>query len=306
MLPHAGTDSRTWREVAALGAELSRLGELAGARSDAQVAILFDWASWWAAEGDGRPSIDAQPLEEARTWYAALHARDIAVDFRHPASDLSGYPLVIAPMLHLVDERGVASIRAATAGGATLLMTWFSGIVDGHDRVRLGGYPAPFRDVLGLTVEEWAPYPEGASNAVVGPDGVRFACSLWSDIIRLDGADAVGTYADDWFAGRAAVTRHGWEAGEAWYVGTRLDTAGTGWVVDQVCARARVDPGPSLPGVEVVRRTDGERTWTFVLNHTQVRVRVPVGRPGVELLTGATVGGAVDVDPGDVAIVRWA
>ncbi len=33
MLPHAGTDSRIWREVVALGAELGQLGDIVGSRT---------------------------------------------------------------------------------------------------------------------------------------------------------------------------------------------------------------------------------------------------------------------------------
>ena len=38
-----------------------------------------------------------------------------------------------------------------------MLVTYFSGIVDEHDHVRLGGYPGAFRDLLGVRVEEFFP-----------------------------------------------------------------------------------------------------------------------------------------------------
>ncbi|HXM58117.1 MAG TPA: beta-galactosidase, partial [Candidatus Dormibacteraeota bacterium] len=37
----------------ALGAELARQGEAAGARVPARAALVLDWASWWAVEGEG-------------------------------------------------------------------------------------------------------------------------------------------------------------------------------------------------------------------------------------------------------------
>lgn len=46
------------------------------------------------------------------------------------------------------------------------VFTDFSGIVDEHDRVLLGGYPAPFRKLLGLEASEWA---VPASDAVTIP-----------------------------------------------------------------------------------------------------------------------------------------
>ena len=56
MVPHAGTDSRVWREVVDLGAELRRLAPVAGHRVPAEAALLFDWENWWALEFDSHPS----------------------------------------------------------------------------------------------------------------------------------------------------------------------------------------------------------------------------------------------------------
>ena len=58
LVPHAGTDTKVWREVVELGATLAAIGEVAGSTVRADVAILFDWQSWWAAELDSHPSAD--------------------------------------------------------------------------------------------------------------------------------------------------------------------------------------------------------------------------------------------------------
>ena len=82
-------------------------------------------------------------------------------DFAHPESDLSGYRLVVVPALYLVTDAGADNVRRFVEDGGTALITFFSGIVDPCDRVRLGGYPAPWCDLLGLRVEELAPLPDG-------------------------------------------------------------------------------------------------------------------------------------------------
>ena len=84
------------------------------------------------------------------------------VDFAHPESDLSGYRLVVVPALYLVTDAGADNVRRFVADGGTALVTFFSGIVDAQDRVRLGGYPAPWCELLGLRVEELAPLPARA------------------------------------------------------------------------------------------------------------------------------------------------
>ena len=48
MVPHAGPDSRIFREVARTGDAVARLGELAGSTVTAPVAVLHDPDAWWA------------------------------------------------------------------------------------------------------------------------------------------------------------------------------------------------------------------------------------------------------------------
>ena len=62
MLPHAGPDSRRWRDVCGLGALLGRLGEVAGAAVEASTAVLVDWDSAWACQQDAHPSEDVHPF----------------------------------------------------------------------------------------------------------------------------------------------------------------------------------------------------------------------------------------------------
>ncbi|WP_281862070.1 Beta-galactosidase C-terminal domain, partial [Salana multivorans] len=56
-------------------------------------------------------------------------------------------------------------------------------------------------------------------------------------------------------------------------------------------------------GAEVTRRTaDDGRSWLFVLNHSDVEVRVPA--TGRELVTGVDAAGGLTVAAGAVAVVR--
>jgi len=303
MLPHAGTDSRTWREVTGLGAELGGLDELVGSRVQADVGILFDWQSWWALELDGKPS-SLRLMPQVRTHYAALFRRNVTVDFVHPGADLTRYRLLIAPLLYLVDDEAVRNISDWVGAGGTLLMSFFSGIVDRNEHIRLGGYPAPFRELLGLRVEEFAPYQEAAANAVRTVDGQTFAASTWSDVIRAEGADVLGRFTEDWFADSPAITEHAHGQGRAFYVGTALDEDGLGWILERACRSAGVQ-GVELPrGVEAVSRSDGERRWSILLNYSGDAAEVALDAPGVDLLTGRAVTGSISLGPTDVAIVR--
>lgn len=97
MVPHVGTESRTWREVVALGQELRRLDAVLPTRVRAEVAMVWDWESWWVLELDGKPSRDINLIEQISAYYQPLFARNITVDIVSPDAEVSDYRLVLVP-----------------------------------------------------------------------------------------------------------------------------------------------------------------------------------------------------------------
>ena len=266
----------------------------------------MDWENWWALELDSKPSTDLKLHAQLYAYYKPLFERNITVDFAHPASDLSRYKLVIAPNLYLVSDISAENINQYVANGGTLVMSFFSGIVDENEHIRLGGYPAPFREVLGLVVEEYVPYSEMQSNTFCTNDGKQFQCSFWSDVIRLNTSQALATYEQDYYADSPAITRNQFGNGTAFYVGTVPEESGMEWLLDEVCETAGVKPiaRNSHAGVEIVRRTNGQQIWLFVLNHSNEEVKIPLDQPGYEMLKETKLDKSLHLGPMDVAIIQ--
>ncbi|WP_456823458.1 beta-galactosidase [Cellulomonas sp. P5_E12] len=300
MLPHAGTDTDVWRNTVALGSALKALSEVSDSRVRAQAAIVFDYPAWWGTELDSHPSAAVTYPDRVLAHYRALWQRNITVDIVRPSADLSGYSLVVVPTLYLVTDADAVNIAAAAADGASVLVTYFSGIVDEHDHIRLGGYPGAFRELLGVRSEEIWALQDGETLTL--DDGS--SADVWSEQIHLtEGTAAVRTFADGDLAGWPALTRRTVGAGAAWYLATRLDADGLQAVTDALVAEAGLTPADAPDGVEIVRRhgADG-RSWLFVLNHTNDEVTVAAS--GHELLRDEAVAGALVVAAGGVAVVR--
>ena len=308
MVPHGGTDTRVWREVTALGNELPKLDSLLASQVKADVAILMDWENWWALELDSKPSSDLKLYPQLYSYYRPLFDRNITVDFVHPESDLSPYKLIIAPNLYLVKDHAVENIKRYVENGGNLIMSFFSGMVDENEHIRLGGYPAPFCEMLGLVVEEYAPYSETQSNSISTNDGKQFKCTLWSDIIHLKGAEAtVAVFEEDYYAGSPAITQNIFGKGTAWYVGTVPDKNGMEWLMEHVCESAGVQSvfANVSTGVELLQRFNGKSMFMFVLNHSGETVKIPLEKNGHDLLTGSQVNGWISLEPADVAIIQF-
>ena len=166
LVPHVGVEnSRIWREVTALGNELKEFGVVAKGAVEARAGILVDWQSWWALEQDSKPSTDVKFLEQVQQYYGPLYAQNITVDFVFPDSDLWAYQVLFVPNLYLVSDETAAKLERYVANGGVLVVSFFSGIVDPNEHIRLGGYPAPFRKFLGIRVEEFCPDGRGPGRA---------------------------------------------------------------------------------------------------------------------------------------------
>ena len=303
MVPHAGPTSRVFREVASLGARLGAIGELQDTRVRAQVAVLYDWESLWAQDLEWRPSDALQFRERMRAYYERLWRDGVQVDFAHPGDDLSGYRLVVAPASYLLTEEQGENLTRYVAGGGTLLVSCFAAVVDEHDAVHHGGFGAPLREALGLTVEEFLPMREGEGCAVE-LDGQALPADVWAEDLAVDGAQVRGTYRGGPADGAPAVTRHEHGDGVGWYVSTRLDVAALAPVLAAVYDDAGIAPSSAPEGVELMTRHGETADYVVAVNHREDAVTVPV--EGTELFSGSAVTGGLTLPAGEVAVVRTA
>ena len=306
MLPHAGKESRVWREVTALGEQVAALAEVRGSTVHADVAVIWDTESFWAQDLEWRPSVDVSHSERMRAYYERLWRDGITTDFAHPGDDLTGYKLVVVPALYLLTTEHAANLTRYVAAGGTLVVSFFSAIVDENDAVHAGGFGAPLRDVLGVLVEEFLPLREGETSTVLWNRGnaAELDASLWHEDLIVDGAEVVATYVDGPGAGGAAVTRHEHGEGAAWYVSTALGVGQLAFVMSGAYADAGIDP-PRIPeGLEVVTRHGDDNDFVIAINHGDAPVSFEV--TGTELLGGAVAEGNLQVSAGGVAVVRAA
>jgi len=300
--------------VAAVRRELKRLDAVCGARVMAQAAIVIDWESWWALELPSKPSTELRLIDQVESYYRALFDDNVTADFVRPTDDLSRYRLVLVPNLYLVSDDGARNLVGYVRAGGRLVMSFFSGIVDPSDHVRLGGYPAPFREMLGIEVLDFLPLPPSTTVPIRWSDGTTTPSSLWTELVNLaspggDGGDAskIAEFASGVLDGRPAVTRHQYGNGNAHYLATRLDTTAMAELLRRVGREAGVTPVVNArAGVEAIRREAPGGSILFLMNHTEESVDVRAAPAGEDLVGGGGVrpGGAWRLKPRDVAVIR--
>ncbi|MFF0311092.1 beta-galactosidase [Streptosporangium sp. NPDC004379] len=298
LLPHGGTAARGWRDTLRLGADLRRLAEVAGTGTRADVALLLDWDSWWGLEApESMPSNRLALKDLLLSWYRPLHARGVAVDLVPAGRDLSGHRVVIVPNLYLCTEE---QARSLAAFDGHLVVGPFSGVVDAADRVHDGGAPGPLRELLGLTVDEFWPLPDGQVQRVrpvtgTGAPAAAVPARTWAEWLRVEDAEVLARYEGGDLDGQPAITRRG----RATYLGCLLDDVTP--VLSEVLAAAGVRPVADVPeGVEATRRGP----YLFLLNHATTPARVDLAESGTDLLTGRELRGRIEIPARDAVVLR--
>ncbi|WP_270305401.1 beta-galactosidase [Bifidobacterium adolescentis] len=253
MVPHAGEDTKLFRQVCELGETLQTLADAGVQGSELErsdTAILFSAESEWATRSQTLPSMKLNHWHDVRDWYRAFLNAGSRADIMPLKYDWSDYKTVVLPtvlMLSAVDTRRLADF---TAAGGRVVVGYATGLIDENFHTWLGGYPGAgnglLRDMLGIRGEEFnilgsgvEGEPEairlGAGGEVAPEDAAALngaTTRLWQNDVTVTGdrtqvlAMYAGEEADEWeLDGMAAVTRNPYGAGEAYFVGCDLDVA---------------------------------------------------------------------------------
>lgn len=311
VLDHSGRlDTRTFREVAGLGAELGALGgAVVGGRTPARCAIIVDWDSWWAVEMADGPNRLLRYMPTLQEWGRAFWEAGAQIDIVPVTADLDGYDVVAAPLLHMITGDVVERLSQVANRGATVLTGYLSGRVDEDDRRFLMDAPGPLAALAGVRVAETDCAEPAAGNRIRFADGAESIGRMLFEVLIADDAEVLARYGDDFYAGEPAVTRRTTAAGgEVWYLGTQLEQAGLAGIVRTALGRhGLVGPYADVDGLEHgTRVAPGGAEVHFLLHHGARPVTVPLHIGGVDLLQGRSIaqGEPVTLQPADVLVVR--
>lgn len=291
---HDGTaDTRVFRSVQETGSILQKIDEIAGTLTDAKVAVIFDWENMWALDdAQGYAMNDKKYWPTCYEYHRVFWERGIDCDVVSSKADLSGYKLVVAPMLYLTGKETVENLERYVNQGGTLYATYMLGTVDDTDLCWLGGIPgSSLKEVFGILSEEIDTlYPAERQHAEA--DGQVHELVDYCEVVHLRGAEALASYTDGYYKGMSAVASHRYGKGRAIYQACRDSGSLKEQIFDKLITELdipkAVDCTGALPhGVSAHTRTDGERTYVFVENYMDFE-SAPIALHGKmeNLLTG--------------------
>jgi beta-galactosidase len=192
--------------------------------------------------------------------------------------------------------------------------THYSAYCDAHNRCFLGGLPGGgLRKVLGLWNEEVDALPESLRRRVERTHvdaGLPEALSAEAvcEIVHLEGARALAVYAEDFYAGHAALTQHSFGRGSAYYHATRLNDAALDGFYEHLIRGLGLErslAGDLPVGVTAQRRQSDTDEFIFVMNFTSAPQRVPLDGGGYRnLLREREESVALEIEPFGSTVLR--
>ena len=282
---YGGEDTRVFQEVTEVGDALKKLAEIAGSETYAKVAVLYDRENDWAVkDAQGPRNKDLHYMECVKKQYEAFRRLGLDVDIISMGHDLTSYQIVAAPMAYMFREEYDKNLADYVEAGGTLVMTYWSGVVDETDRCHLGGTPHGLMDVMGLRsteIDGLYDWEENSAQAVKGNSlGMvdTYTCKYFCDLVRVKEAEALLTYTQDFYQGMPALTYHAYGNGHAYYVAA--DFEGRFYddlyrkIVQKIDMQLLMEEVPE--GVEINRRENSDAEYLFLQNFGRNAVSVEI------------------------------
>jgi len=291
VIDHCGHENtRVFREVASLGAELKKLGDVfTGSRLNSQAAVLYDWDNWWASSLSAGPTKDMNYPEEVYRYYDALAKQNYSADIIGADSPLENYKILFAPVLYMVKPGLAEKLKTFVRNGGVLITTYFSGITDDRDLVTQDGYPGELRELCGIWVEETdALLPNHANGFVIKEGALKgtWKAELLCDIIHPEGAEVIAVYESDFYAGVPALCKNIFGKGQVWYFGARPEQALLDRFTKYIAGEFNLKPVfASIEGIEATQRVKDGRVFTFVMNHNKTDTMIIIPDASSDLIT---------------------
>lgn len=306
VVDHLGKDdTRVFKEVAEVGELLEKIAPVAGTLVRAKTALLFDWDNRWAIQDVKALSQDSKRYEETCMGiWKEFFGMGVEMDIISPYDNLSEYDIIIAPMLYMLKPGGAEALTAFVEKGGQLLVTYFTGYVDENQLCFLGGFPGNgLSDLFGIISEEIDSLYPGDSNTLCFPDGRKWEVREYAEILRVQDADTLAVYGEDFYQNTPALTCRQHGKGKAYYMAARCSAGEMSSLFAQMCRDAHI-PTRELPeGVECHVRSGEEGTYTFYLNYNTEEVHIN-GVRGKRMEQDTQIDGELILKGYDIAVIR--
>ncbi|XEC97411.1 beta-galactosidase [Paenibacillus tarimensis] len=310
-------------EAARIGQELVRIGEgLAQSRYEATIAIVSDYDNRW----DGELDVWYGPLvgRSTNAWFKTLQREHIAADTftlssKTTLAELQRYRVLVYSHPAILTEAAATLLRSYVEAGGIVLFGARTGYKNEHGHCRMMPFPGLAASLCGITVEDFSKI-----NGIVKAPALRFVneegsdetlgaaavtAEGFNDILHVEAGSVkvIAEYASDYYAGKPALTVNELGKGRVYYYGAAYSEAVVSKLLPELGLRKTADDvvlAPSEVELAVRRHPVTGQAFIFALNYTEHTVTLHLQRNAVDLLSGNSLQGEVELEPYGVLVLN--
>lgn len=316
VLSHDFEENAAYQEACQIGEEFHRLSShLVNLKKKNDVAILLSNESltalkWFGIEASASGHGQMEYNDVVRWVYETLYHRNIECDFIWPESEnMEDYQVIIVPALYAAPDALLERLCQYVEKGGHLAVTFKSAFANENVKVSHEVQPRILSKCLGVKYHQFA-FPDHVGLTGSITENVQdCSAQVFMELLIPQGAETLVSYEHYNWKDYAAVTRHQYGEGSAYYIGCMMDEA----VLANVFAKLFEDAGIKLPQTYgdsiIVRsgRNEAGHIVHFYFNYSARKCDVPyVFADGHDLLTGekCKTGSQMHVDLWGLRIVE--
>ncbi len=230
------------------------------------------------------------------SWYAALSRLGVRIRILRPGTAWPGdLPLIVAPGVQMIDRNLVSQFDAYARGGGNLVLTCRTGLMDRTGQLWEGPWAAPILPLIGASIDGYDSLRDDRFGQIEF-EGKRYPWGVWGDQVTPNsGTQVLATYADQFYAGAATVTRSRLGKGTVSYFGVFSEQP----LIDAFVESLAKSMGPERLSPRMVPtrvQVLGRGPYHIALNYQDESVAAPAPASATFLI------GSRNMAPADVAV----
>lgn len=210
------------KQIKVLETQLDKKAALPKKLAARYTGYLWSHDVFWDTEIQPQTSLwKSWPYRNGYTL--AVKSTGAPMDFIAEDDDFSRYPFLIAPAYQMVSKSLAEKWRRYAEQGGHLILTSRTGQKNELGHFHEGPWAQPILDLIGADVEGFDMLPASAVGEVAA-GGKKHAWHRWADIlVPRSGTSVLASYADHYYAGKAAATTRKLGRGSVTMIGVSTD-----------------------------------------------------------------------------------
>lgn len=310
ILDYSGRENRRLREIREIHRKFQAISEAAGSRYEARTAVLKDYDNIWDAQLDIWHG-DVDRLSQQSLFLAAQKSHT-PMDYVYlredtTAENLKKYQVIFYPHPVIVNPQRAAILEEYVEAGGCLVLGCRSGYKDMTGKCVMDRLPGLLAKMSGTDIPEYTRVNLDDEPVYIDWDGIRLEAAVFNDQLEPLTADAqvLGRYENCYYAGSPGLICNVLGAGKVYYFGAAFTEETARVFLEKLGAASPYADVLELPReCELAVREKNGRKYYFVLNYKKTPVKIQVKEALVDLYTGETVSGQVELEAFGTKVYR--